>query len=410
MTEVTIHTSSYYLDTVVYTLSLLDSEKRFKLIPPVDIPEIESKRTEALLQYQILDTAPEDSFDALTRLAAYICQTPVASIGLTDRNRQWFKSKIGFNSKEEPRDDTFCAYTILHNDLFVVQDTLTDERFATNPFVISDPYIRFYAGVPLVNLDGLILGTLCVLDYIPRNLSSEQQEALHIVAFQVVTQLELRRNLKVLKQNLSEREILLKEINHRVKNNLQIISGLLQLQSQSVTDSHTIDILRESQYRVESMSLIHKQLYSSSNLGETNLADYIPSLASNLLASYQITPGHVILHMDLAPILLNIDQAVPCGLIINELVSNALKYAFPGNRKGEIQIHLHTALGNQVELTIQDNGIGLPETVNWQYVQSLGLSLVHDLVVEQLEGSLTVERDGGTTFRIQFPQAPLLTA
>ena len=206
MTKVPIYSSSYYLETVVHTLSLLDSEKRFKLITPVDIPEVESKRTEALLDYQVLDTAPEDSFDALTRLAAYICQTPLAAISLTDRKRQWYKSKIGFISQEEPRDITFCAYTILQNELLVVQDTLTDERFATNPFVTSAPYIRFYAGIPLINLDGLVIGTLCVLDHVPRDLSSEQQEALRIVALQVVTQLELRRNLRVLKQSITQRK------------------------------------------------------------------------------------------------------------------------------------------------------------------------------------------------------------
>lgn len=206
MTKVPVDSSSYYLDTVVHTLSLLDSEKRFKLRSPVDIPEVESKRAEALLHYQVLDTAPEDSFDDLTGLAAYICQTPIAAIGLIDSKREWFKSKIGFVSQEEPRDITFCAYAILQNELLIVRDTLTDERFATNPFVIRDPHIRFYAGVPLINPDGLTLGTLCVLDHVPRDLSNEQQKALRIVALQVVTQLELRRNLKVLKQSIIHRK------------------------------------------------------------------------------------------------------------------------------------------------------------------------------------------------------------
>ncbi len=213
-----------------------------------------------------------------------------------------------------------------------------------------------------------------------------------------------------LRQSLTEREILLKELHHRVKNNLQIISGLLQLQSQSVTDVATINILRESQHRIESMSLIHKKLYASTDFGEIDLADYIPSLASNLLASYQIIPNRVTLQMDIAPISLNIDQAIPCGLVINELVSNALKYAFPDGRKGKIYLYLKILSDNQVKLTIQDNGIGLPETINWEYAQSLGLSLVHDLVVEQLEGSLVVERERGTTFKIQFPPTPLLAA
>ncbi|HEY9647453.1 MAG TPA: histidine kinase dimerization/phosphoacceptor domain -containing protein, partial [Chroococcidiopsis sp.] len=213
-----------------------------------------------------------------------------------------------------------------------------------------------------------------------------------------------------LRQSLAEREVLLKEIHHRVKNNLQIISGLLQLQAQSVNDPEIIHTLKESQYRIESMSLIHKKLYASSDFGEIDLADYIPSLASNLLSSYQITPDRITLQMEIVPVLLNIDQAIPCGLIVNELVSNALKYAFPGDRTGQIQIHLSNSANGQIELTIKDNGIGLPETVDWEYAQSLGLSLVHDLAVEQLEGSLSVERSNGTTFKIRFSQAPPLTA
>jgi diguanylate cyclase (GGDEF)-like protein len=171
----------------------------------VDFPEIESKRAEALSKYQVLDTAPEDSFDDLTRLAAYICHTPIAAIGLTDNNRQWFKSKVGFISTEEPRNRTFCAYAILQSELLIVRDTLTDGRFVDNPFVISE-HIRFYAGTPLINPDGLAIGTLCVLDYVPRDLSSEQQEALRILALQVVTQLELRCNLKVLEHSIAQRK------------------------------------------------------------------------------------------------------------------------------------------------------------------------------------------------------------
>lgn len=167
---------------------------------------MELKRLEALGQYQVLDTAPENLFDDLTSLAAYICQTPIASISLTDEKRQWFKSKVGFASTEEPRETTFCAYAILQTELFIVLDTLADERFATNPFVNSSPQIRFYAGAPLITPSGVVLGTLCVLDYVPRELKVEQQEALRILALQVVTQLELRRNLKILKQSIADRK------------------------------------------------------------------------------------------------------------------------------------------------------------------------------------------------------------
>lgn len=171
----------------------------------VELPESEIQRLRMLSQYQILDTAPEQYFDDLTHLAAYICQTPIAAIGLTDATRHWFKSKVGFISPEEPRGATFCAHAILQSDLLIVPDTLNDCRFAANPFVIGAARIRFYAGAPLLNPEGYALGTLCVLDHVPRQLTQEQQLALRILANQVVTQMELRRNLEALEQTIIER-------------------------------------------------------------------------------------------------------------------------------------------------------------------------------------------------------------
>ncbi|MBV9389240.1 MAG: EAL domain-containing protein [Chroococcidiopsidaceae cyanobacterium CP_BM_ER_R8_30] len=172
----------------------------------VELLEIEIERLKTLSQYQILDTAPEAYFDDLTRLAAYICHTPIAAIGLIGAERQWFKSRVGILATEESRNITFCAHTILQADLLIVPDTLQDERFVNNPFVTGDTHIRFYAGAPLITPDGFALGTLCVLDHVPRELSNEQQEALRILALQVLTQLELRRNLAILEQNILERQ------------------------------------------------------------------------------------------------------------------------------------------------------------------------------------------------------------
>ncbi|MBD0389017.1 MAG: GAF domain-containing protein, partial [Nostoc sp. C3-bin3] len=159
------------------------------------LPNNEAQRIETLLQYKILDTPPEAAFDDLTRLASYICQTPIALISLIDTNRQWFKSKVGLDALETHRDFAFCAHTILQPDVLVVPDATDDERFATNPLVTSDPNIRFYAGVPLTNSEGYRLGTLCVLDYVPRELTPDQIEALRTLGRQVIKQLELRRNL-----------------------------------------------------------------------------------------------------------------------------------------------------------------------------------------------------------------------
>ena len=160
------------------------------------LPDNEAQRIEALLQYKILDTPAEATFDDLTQLASYICGTPVALINLVDRDRLWIKSNTGLGSLQEvPRNIAFCAHTILQSDVLIIPNTATDERFATNPLVTSDPKFRFYTGVPLQNPEGHVLGTLCTLDYVPRELTVEQLEALRLIGRIVVKQLEMRRNL-----------------------------------------------------------------------------------------------------------------------------------------------------------------------------------------------------------------------
>lgn len=165
----------------------------------------EAARVEALHKYAILDTEPEQAFDDLVLLASFICKTPIALISLVDEDRQWFKSKVGVSISETPREIAFCATAIQQPDVFVVPDTLNDERFRNNPLVVSEPNVRFYAGVPLIDEHGHALGTICVLDRIPRELVPDQQAALKALSRLVLAQLEFRRNLMLLKEALLDR-------------------------------------------------------------------------------------------------------------------------------------------------------------------------------------------------------------
>lgn len=162
---------------------------------PAAQPKNEAQRVEALRSFAILDTPDESLYDDLVTIASAICQTPIALFTLIDSKRQWIKARHGLEASETSRDAAFCAHTILEPQPMVVHDALQDPRFATNPFVLGDPNIRFYAGVPLVTPEGHALGTLCALDRTPRTITSEQKEALAALGRQAMTQLELRRAL-----------------------------------------------------------------------------------------------------------------------------------------------------------------------------------------------------------------------
>jgi two-component sensor histidine kinase/PAS domain-containing protein len=200
--------------------------------------------------------------------------------------------------------------------------------------------------------------------------------------------------------SLKEKENLLKEIHHRVKNNLQIISSLLYLQSKKVTDTRSLEVFNESQNRIRSMVMIHEQLYKSGDLANINFEKYIHDMASSLALLYGSKPVTYNIHA--AGVYLGVNQAIPCGLMINELVSNALKHAFPPGKQGQIDIDFITDKSNYLTLTVKDNGAGFPKNLDFRHTTSLGLQIINKLV-EQLGGTIELQSDAGTEFKIRFP-------
>ena len=228
---------------------------------------------------------------------------------------------------------------------------------------------------------------------------AERTSELSDVNLKLMTEIEIRLDAeKQLAKTLGEKEVLLREIHHRVKNNLQIIISLLNLQSQYMTDERIIFAFRESQNRIKVMALVHEKLYQSTDISKIDLDNFIKFLGNSLLEFFGMKGKGITLTMDIKDISLAIDTAIPLGLMINELISNSLKYAFPGGRKGEISLAIHRQ-DHTITILFKDNGVGIPNDLDWRNAKSMGLRLVAGLV-QQLQGTIELDRTAGTVFNI----------
>lgn len=212
---------------------------------------------------------------------------------------------------------------------------------------------------------------------------------------------EIKYNKDYLENINKEKEILLKEIHHRVKNNLQIISSLLYLQSRGIHDESIIELFEDSQNRIKSIALVHERLYQTQGMARIQLDSYIQELTAHLFHACGAKADTICLRLDIDDISLGLDTAIPCGLILNELVSNALKYAFPTRQEGTIHIAIHRNPEDTLTLTVRDDGIGLPEEIDFRHTESLGLQLV-TMLVTQLQGTIALHAQQGTAFVISF--------
>ncbi len=216
---------------------------------------------------------------------------------------------------------------------------------------------------------------------------------------------ELIDSKQQIKASLEEKEVLLKEIHHRVKNNMQVISSLIKFQTEDIKDEQYVDMFKECQNRIRTMSLLHEKLYRSENLANIQLSDYVKNLVDEVFHSYRKGTAKIDLKLNIEDISIGIDSSIPCGLVINELMSNSMKYAFPDNRDGEIKISICLLNSGEIELIFSDNGIGMPEDIDYRSTQSLGLRLIYKLSTHQLDGKVELDRSNGTEFRIRFKEA-----
>ena len=358
------------------------------------IPANEAERLAAVRRYDILDTPPDGALDRVTRLAADMFRVPISIVSIVDHDRIWFKSHHGVEVEEIPRDPGLCASAILDGEPWILSDAKVDPRALANPLVAGDFGLRFYAGVPLRTHDGFNLGTLCVIDRKPRPFGQHEVARLADLAAIVMDELELRLSSR---RALAEKEILFREVHHRVKNNLQVVSSLLAVQSRSLPREIRAHF-EESLRRIHAMGLLHERFYKGHSVEAIDLSAYLGELLESMIDAFGLR-GRVTPRVDGPPIRIELDIGTPLALLSAEVIANACKHAFPGERSGEIAIRTSESDG-AIRVAIQDDGIGHPAPD--QASSGMGQRLIASFV-KQLQGSSRFEVNDGTTFELIFP-------
>ena len=396
-----------------------------KIAPPtVD----EAARLKALYDYDILDTEAEKTFDDLTQLAAQICKTPISLISLLDPDRQWFKSRVGLDAEETSRDIAFCAHAIHQKEIFEVEDTLQDNRFFDNPLVTSAPNIRFYAGTALVSPDGHAIGTLCVIDDKPNKLTQEQRQALEVLGRSVISQMELRKNIKQLKQANQHKTEFLSNMSHELRTPLNAIIGFSRLMLDDIkhykVPAKFTEYLGHLDYSGRRLLSVVNSVIDLNKIEAgmmlvqiepTHLREFIKDLEGMLAITANEKDVAFSVHVsDNLPTNLVIDQA-KISQIITNLVHNAIKFTDSGK-----WVKVELSLNNEnLVITVADQGVGISSIDQtklfgkFQQVgqakssegSGLGLSITHGLV-ELLGGSIKVlsTLGSGSIFKVILPQ------
>jgi two-component sensor histidine kinase len=370
-----------------------------------ELHSAEEFRLTALRSYGILDTPREEDFDEVVKVASAICDTPISVINLIDQGRQWFKAEVGLGVRETPLDSSICAHAILQPGLFIVPDTTLDRRFADNALVTGDPHLRFYAGALLQTPEGFPLGTVCVLDYKPRELDEKQKAFLRLMANQVMKLIELRRINAVehtarlqAEELLKENKTLIREGDHRVMNSLQLVQSILALQGRNSSSSEeTKTQLKMASNRVLAIATVHKQLHLTGSLEEVEVDTFLQRLCESLKHT---APAEIAaINVTAEPIKLRSDMASGIGLLVAELVTNSFKYAYPAGQRGSVNVD-YRQIPAGWRLEVSDQGQGLPAGFDIDQSTGFGMQVVKAFV-RRLNATMTVSsRSGHTVFQI----------
>ncbi len=340
-------------------------------------PEGEAQRLAALETYAVLDTPAEPGFDDIVRIASQICGTPMALISLIDDRRQWFKAALGVDLSETPREIAFCASAIEQTGLFAVPDTAADPRFADNPLVTGEPGLRFYAGAPLVTPEGHALGTLCVLDRQPRQLSTDQADALAALARQVMVQLELRRAVQRQAADERHRRMLVEELRHRSRNTLAVVQSIIMQSLRGIEG--TADARRAISDRLVAMADAHDLLsradWQAAPIGAV-VATAIHAVAGTGTRVTWVGPE----------IELNARAALALSMALHELATNALKYGALSSDAGTVSMHWTVAPGDAALFQLVWQEAGGP-VVQEPQRRGFGSQLITAILPRELGGS-----------------------
>ncbi|MBX2808247.1 MAG: GAF domain-containing sensor histidine kinase [Cellvibrionaceae bacterium] len=400
-------------------------------------PANETARLQALFDYEVMDTAAEPNFDELTELASSICQTPISLVSLLDEHRQWFKSHHGLAASETPRNVAFCSHAILEDGIMEVADSRQDERFADNPLVTGEPHVIFYAGVPLTTPEGYKLGTLCVIDHQPRQLCEQQRRQLHIIANQVISQLELRKKTRLRDQlfidlmattdSINKKNAALHHFFNRATHDLQAplrqIHAFAQTCIQDLQKQNIEEAVKHFHFIDKTSVSLNQQLSNIFELARADLhQDTVELINFQQIVTQAIAEANDLEQSDKVQIAHNLNcqqpfysQRLRLRQMIYQLISNSVKFHNPEQAAPWVNISIAVNTTTAV-ITVRDNGLGIPARHQEKLYHAferfhpdvaagsgLGTAIIAKHV-EQLQGTISfTSSEQGTEFVITLP-------